>query len=234
MCRSIFKLLLVLLAFAVFSCAGVSKKEKEATAHFKVGVSYLLKGQTQAAYVKFHEAFKLDPDNREIHNALGNVYLQLEDYDNAEKHFLEAADIDDEYSEAYNNLCYVYYREGKYEKAIKRCEKALENPLYSTPDKAFYNMGRSYHRLARYPEAVDAFNNAVKRFPNFFQAYYGLALAYNARKMYGKAAEAMGYAVGFDPRFRGDAAKAEREFLNQQAEGKNLKDLPDYIEILHY
>lgn len=230
-----FVVVLVAIAFASsMSCAGSSKRRNEAEARFKLGVSHLMSGNSQAAFLKFQEALKLDPDNKEIHNGLGNVYIQLKEFGNAEKAFLKAVELDRNYSEAYNNLCYVYYITAEYERAVRNCRKALENPLYPTPEKAFYNTGRSQYRLGDFDGAVESFTNAVKRFPNFYQAYYGLALAYNAVKKYGKAATAMGDAIGFDPRFFGDRAKAEREFNRLKAQGGDIKDLEDYIDILHY
>lgn len=234
-----FRLFLLLAAVFVVcvSCAGASRKENEAQAHYKIGVSHLASDNTQAAFLKFQEALKLDPDNKEIHNALGNVYLRLDEYGNAEEQFEEAVNIDKQYSEAYNNLCFVYYSTGRFERAVETCGKALENPLYATPEKAFYNLGRSHYRLGNFADAVTAYTNAAKRYPNFFPAFYGLALAYNASRMYGEAASAMGDAIGFDPRFHGDRVKAGKEFRRQMADARDLKerkDLQDFIEILHY
>jgi Tfp pilus assembly protein PilF len=230
-----FVVLLVAIAFASgMSCAGAEKRKNEAEAHFKLGVSHLMSGNSQAAFLKFQEALKLDPDNKEIYNGLGNVYIQLKEFGNAEKEFLKAVEHDRNFSEAYNNLCYVYYNTAQYESAVRNCRKALENPLYPTPEKAFYNIGRSQYRLGNFDGAIESFTNAVKRFPNFYQAYYGLALAYNAGKMYGNASIAMGDAIGFDSRFFGDRAKAEREFRRQKTQGGDIKDLEDYIDILHY
>jgi len=237
--RGVFRIFFLAAAVLVVcvSCAGTSKKENEAQAHYKIGVSHLASGNIQAAFLKFQEALKLDPDNKEIHNALGNVYLRLEEYGNAEEQFETSLRIDRHYSEAYNNLCYVHYMTGRFKEAIESCGKALENPLYATPEKAFYNLGRAHYRLGNFAEAAAAFTNAAKRYPNFFPAFYGLALAYNASRMYGEAASAMGDAIGFDPRFLGDRVKAEKEFRKQMADAldtREHKDLKDYIEILHY
>lgn len=218
---------------SLFSCASVQKVE-EARAHYKMGVSHLNVGNIQTAFVEFQKALELDPDNKEVHNAVGVVYLQLFDLEKAKQSFLNAVKVESNYSEAHNNLCFVYYRTKRFKKAIKSCKKALQNPLYVTPEKAFYNLGRSYYKLGRYNEAVDAFTDAIRRLPGLYPAYYSLALAYNAKQMYGNAASAIAKAIELDPRFRGDAGKAEEEFKKQAAEAQERRDLQDFLEILKY
>jgi Tfp pilus assembly protein PilF len=229
-------LLVALLALVLLSCA-TSDKKNEAEAHYKLGVSQLMAGNTQAAYVRFHESLLLDPTNPEVYNALGSVHLQLEEHEKATENFRKAVNLRKDYSEAYNNLCYVSYLTGEYREAIGSCERALENPLYMTPEKSFYTMGRCYYRLGEYENAVTAYNSAVKRLSNFSPGYYGLALAYNAMQKFGEAAGAMGTAIGFDSRFEGDKEKALKFFVNETARTRDpleLRDNQDLVEILHY
>ncbi|MEJ2183994.1 MAG: tetratricopeptide repeat protein [Nitrospirota bacterium] len=234
--RTVLSAFVIGLLLTTVSCSTMGHRKKEAVAQYKLGVSQFLAGNNQAAYVRFQEALRLDPNNKEVYNALGNVHLRLKEYEKAEKSFKKAVNLDSQFSEAHNNLCYVYYKTGRYEEAITSCERALANKVYATPEKAFYNLGFSYYRLERYDKALGAFEDALRRSPRSFQAYYGLALVYNAQGRYGKASEAMGFALGFDPRFRGNAARAEQEFMKEQTEsaGLDFKDLSDYIEILHY
>lgn len=217
------------------SCSSAQKK-KEAQAHYKIGASHLNAGNSQLAYVEFQRAVELDSGSKEVHNALGLTYLKFADWKKAEQHFKEAVDIDSDFSEAHNNLCWAYYLTKHYESAVESCLRALENKLYSTPEKAFYNLGLSYLRLGKNNEAIEAFNDASRRQPTLSLAYYGLALAYNAKGMYGDAASAMEKAVGLDSRFQGDRKKAEREFSASQsgADQRELNDYRNYIEILRY
>jgi Tfp pilus assembly protein PilF len=231
---SIIKVLVLLLTLLLLSCAGVEDK-RESKAHYKLGVSYLSSGQHQAAYVEFQKAMNLNPKDKEIHNALGIVSLKLEDPESAEGYFTNAVELDPGYSEAFNNLCFLYVTIGQYDKATESCLEALGNPIYTTPEKAFYNLGRAYYMLGDYARAVESFKNAVRRYPSLLPAYYGLALAYNATHNYGKAAEAMTKAIELDPRFKGNGKKADEEFRRQlAARGGVSKDISDYIEILKY
>jgi Tfp pilus assembly protein PilF len=234
--RRYVKFLVPFLALLVLSCAA-SQKKNEAEARYKVGVSHFMAGDTQAAYVKFHESIRMDPNNPDVYNALGSVHIQREEYGKAAENFRKAASLRKDYSEAYNNLCYVSYLRGEYREAIRSCERAIENPLYMTPEKSFYTMGRCYYRLGEYEKAVGAYDSSVKRLSNFSPGYYGLALAYNAMQKFGEAAGAMGTAIGFDDRFQGDKEKAMKFFVNETARTRDpleLRDNQDFVEILHY
>jgi type IV pilus assembly protein PilF len=225
-------------AAALLSCVS-AERVKNAEAHYKLGNSHLVVGDNQAAFVEFQKALELDPRNAAVHNAIGVVYLNLSDYRKARQFFMEAVDLDSSYSEAYNNLCYADYNLMKWQEAVESCMEALENPLYLTAEKAYYNLGRAYYRMGEYEKAEQAYQSAVKRFPrddpNLSLAYYGLALTYNARGMYGEAASAMARAVELDPVFRGDIVRAEDAFRTQKTRDPNQqKDLRDYLEILKY
>ena len=237
--ESRFGRLAVLLAFVVFSLLLVScispQTRAEADAKFKLGQSHLISGSNQAAFVKFHEALKIDPKHMDALNGLGYVHMSLREYDKAEEYFLKAVAVDKEFSEAYNNLCFTYYQGGRYHKAIDACNKAVENPLYPTPERAYYNIGRSYYKLKKYDESVAAFEQAVARHPNFFQGYYAVALSYNGMRMYSKASKSMGIAIGLDPRFQGNKKLAEDNFRAMKREGViDPLEADQFIEILHY
>lgn len=217
---------------AIGCISGMDKKKGEA--NLKVGITHFHSGDIQRAYLKFQEALKYDPDNKEIHNALGNVYLRLNERDNAVKSFTQAVELDSTYSEAWNNLCAVKYMMRRYNDAISDCKHSLANPMYATPEMAYSNMGYSYFRMGRLGEAKDAFDGATIRQPVYFVAYYALALIYNAEGKFAKAAENMETALKFDPRFRGDRIKAEKEFQVQRQSADYPRDYSDFIEILHY
>lgn len=226
--------LVLALVVVCISCAGFGAKKNEARAHFLRGVAYLSGNRVQEAYVEFQKSLELNSRDKETHNALGNIYIRLVDYQKAEEHFKKAIRLDRKYSEAYNNLCFIYYEQDRWDDAVEKCNIALKNLLYTTPEKAFYNLGRSYYRARKYPEAIEAYTDAIRRFPRGGQLFYALALAYNARQMYGNAADAMDSAIKNDTRFRGDRDKAEMEFKKQMDIADNPQDLEDYLEILKY
>jgi len=234
--RALALLAVAALALGALSCRSPgSKKSEIAQSNYQLGMSHLVTGDTQSAFVKFHEALLLKSNHKEAMNGLGYVYLSRNDYKKAEESFRSATKVDKEYSEAYNNLCFALYSQGMYKDAIESCSHALDNPVYPSPEKAFYNTGRSYHKMGRYKDAIGAFEEALKRHPNFFQGLYAQALSYNSDRQYGKAAEAMNLAVGLDPRFKGDKHLAESKFRELKEKGIIAPDeVSQFLEILHY
>lgn len=227
----------VVLMFALtlmVSCAG-SKSKKTARAHYDLGRAKLSTEQYQAAFVEFQKSLGFYSRDKEVHNAIGIVYLNLEDLKEAEKHFKKAARLDSKYSEAHNNLCFVYFKQEKWADAEKSCQKALKNPLYVTPEKAYYNLGSMYYKKGDYSKAIEAYTKAVRRNPIFVSGYYGLALSYNAKELYGDAANAMQSAVNFN--FKGDKQKAAEEFRRQlllATDRETSMKYTNFLEILKY
>lgn len=222
------------LALFLVSCAS-GQSRKQAELHYKLGLSHIESEKYQPAFIEFHKALEYDPEDKLVHNGLGFVYLKFEDLQNAKKHFQKAASIDRNFSDAYNNLCLVNLRLKEYGQAAANCGKALENPLYETPEKAFYNLGMAWLKQGKTDQAIAAFRDALRRIGNFYPAYYGLALAYKAAGDYGAAGAALEKAVGLDPAFKGDMEKAEREFARRSAlSSSGEEETESLLEIFRY
>jgi Tfp pilus assembly protein PilF len=245
-------MMVICLVAVCASCAAMKERKNKSRAHFKLGVSYLNEDRLQNAYVEFNKSLNLNDKDHETHNALGNVFLMLEEQKKAEEAFKEAVSIYPEYSDAHNNLCFIYYLQKKWEESILSCNRALSNKVYGTPEKAYYNLGRTYYRNQRYYDAIRSFENAIKRYSIEPQLYYSLALAYNragmtlmsggreiiegcnAACLFDKAAMKMEFALKMDSRFKGDIDKAEQEFMKQKNVAEFPQDYLDYLEILRY
>lgn len=228
--------LLILIFFC--SCATVSiENMQKATAHYKRGLAYLTENNIQPAFIEFQKAYELNPEDKEVLNAIGIIYLlNFEDFQKAIDFFKKAVKVDRDFSDAHNNLGFAYEKAGRFNEAIDSYKQALSNLLYRTPEKAYHSLGRIYYRLGWYDEAIVAYKEAVKRMPDLYLAYYGLALSYNAKGRYGDASAAITKAIEIDPLYKGDMAKALEDFKQKKhkVKGDEEKDLTDYLEILKY
>ena len=232
-------ILFFLLVIFLASCAGTPLEEavQKANFHYQIGLSYLNDNNIQPAFVEFQKALEINPHDKEIHNALGIIYLvKLEDYPKALKHFQEALDIDENFSQAETNLGDTYAHMGEFDNAIASYKKAIANPLYKNAAMALNNLGMVYYRLSKFNDALDAYKEALKRFSNFDRPYYGLALCYNAKGQYGDAALAMSHAIEIDPLYKGDKEKAVEDLKDKKIRARGLeeKDIADYLDILKY
>lgn len=218
------------------SCATTGKDIEMANAHYQLGLSYFNENKIQMAYVEFQKAIELNPDDKEVLNALGVVYLQFDDLQKAEGSFLKAIKVDSSFSEAHNNLGATYGRMGRWSDAINSFKAAIKNPVYKKPELAYNGLGDAYYRLGRIDEAIDSYREAIKRAQDFYRPYYGLALCFNAKGRYGDAASAMTRAIELDSLFRGDKDKVIEYFNNKRIEAKDeeVKDIMDYLDILYY
>ncbi|MDA8170897.1 MAG: tetratricopeptide repeat protein [Nitrospiraceae bacterium] len=225
-------LVLLLLLAACFSCATAGRNQAEL--HYKLGLSRLESGQYQEAFVEFQKSLENRGDDKRVYNALGYIYMKWNDNADAIKSFSKAISLDPAFSQAYNNRCLLEYRQKQYELAVSDCGKALSNPLYETPEKAFFNLGLAYSKLGKYDEAIKAFRQCTVRMEDFYPAYYQLSLAYNAKGDYGDAASALQLAVRLDPRFKGDMTKAENTFRRGEGLPGGSEDAPELMDIFHY
>jgi tetratricopeptide (TPR) repeat protein len=224
----------------VIACATVEPtgdNTHTAAAHYKIGVSYLNENKAQQAFVEFQKAYELNPNDREVLNAIGYIYLvHFDDTAKAIDFFEKAVKAYPNYSEAYNNLGFAYEKQGQFDKAISFYKKAVSNLLYSTPEKAYISMGNSYYRLGKYEDAISSYKDAVNRAPELSLPYMRMALCYNAMGRYGDASTAMTHAIALHPVYKGDKEKALEDFttMKLKAKGYEEKDFRDYIEITKY
>ncbi len=231
------KLVLLMFVF-LFSCATVSIEDaQKATAHYKLGVSHLNENNIQPAFIEFQKAYELNPEDKEVLNAIGIIYLlKFEDYPKAIELFKKAVKVDGDFSEAYNNLGFAYEKSRMFNEAIASYRKALSNVLYRTPEKAYYNLGVLYYKIGKYDEAIEAHKDALRRASDLYLSYYALALCYNAKGNYGDASVAITKAIELDPLYKGNRSKAVGDLKQRKikAAGDEEKNIGDYLEILKY
>lgn len=209
---------------------------KEAEYYYKMGISSLNEGNVKMAYVQLHKAYDLDPNNKDILNSLGVVFMQLAEDDKALSFFKRVIELDKRYSEAYNNIGVIYLRRGNYSDAIDAFNRALSNPLYQFPERAYYNLGVAYYKTKRYDDAIRSFQSSVMLTPDFVMSYYGLALALNKKGDYGSASLALHKAIALDQKYKGNVEAYRKDLKNRalHSRGEDLIDINDYLEILNY
>ena len=165
-CSPAFNVVAVL-AMLSSACGPSPKRVEAAEVNFRVAKQFYAKNDLVQAMSNAMKARDEDPKNPEVHNFLGLIHLQRNELELSEKSFSRAVELDPKYSEAQNHLCLVLSERGEQDRAIAHCQKAVENILYATPERAYHNMGLAYERKGDTPKAVEAYQKALgynKRF----------------------------------------------------------------------
>lgn len=147
-----------LLALLLSGCATTSSRDSgpegertRSEIYLELGIAYLRDGRPRDALRKLEDARSLNDDDARIYNGLALTYQNLGFDDKAEEAFEEAVDLAPEDPQVRNNYGAFLARLGSYERAEEQFEVALQDPLYSTPENAYYNLGW----LAREQEDAD-------------------------------------------------------------------------------
>jgi type IV pilus assembly protein PilF len=232
-------ILLLVLALSVTQCAtgkNAVTREKEASAHFKMGLSFLNENSLQQAYVEFQKALDLAPDNKEYLYALGHVYFGQERYKEAEETFRKAIKIDPDYSEAHNYLGKVLEMEGKSKEAVAEYEEALKNPLYSTPQLPRFNLGNLYMTQGQYPDALKEYQEALKLDPSCNEStcalsHNGMGRTYFQMGRVKDAIDSYREAVKAFPNYVDAHYNLAFAYLKQGAKGEAAKEFKKVIDL---
>jgi len=122
-------------------------------------------------------ALELDPNLREVHFAMGSVYMWGRRFDEAIESALRAIKIDPNYADAYAQMAWFQMYAGRAADGLELIEQAMRlNPYYPF----YYStvLGQIYFHLKRFPEAAETFEAAVDRNPQFSMAHQLLAATY--------------------------------------------------------
>jgi type IV pilus biogenesis/stability protein PilW len=213
-------------------CATQAKVQrlKEASAHYKLGISYLNDQQNQQAFVEFQKAVELNPDDRDSHYALGHLYFVQLKYDEAQRAFKKVLKIDPDYSEANNYLGKVYEQKGELDTAIREYQKALENPTYPTPDKAHYNLGIVFQKQGKLDKAIGEYQTAVRINSDHLPAQYALAQLHADRGKFQEAISAYKEVLRLYPDFADAHYQLAWVYLKSNAKAEALSEFSTIVE----
>ena len=242
----------IMFGLSLLSCLrlkSVSQNDLKQSRYFKeVGQSYILEGKYQNAYVEFQKAVELNPLDKELYYYIGFIQAKWGAYDKSIEYFKKAIYIDKHYAEAHNHLGIAYLSLQKWDKAIDSFNKAIREPLYGTPEVAYYNLGTAYYYKGDYLESLSTIKEALKRKEIFPQAQYLKGQIYNKLGKTSEAVKAYKNAIKHYDDYgeahlelakiylkEGDRRKAFEHFeraANSSVDGKVKKEALKYIEIL--
>jgi protein O-mannosyl-transferase len=130
-------------------------------------------------------------DFAEPHYNLANIYLELEQFDNAEFEYRAALKLKPNYYSAELGLGSVKNKKKEYNLAIEHFLNSitLKKKITGQSDYplARLNLGEVYGKTKNYDKAILELNRALKNDPSMYLAHYNLGTAYMLKESYDNA-----------------------------------------------
>ena len=130
-------------------------------------------------------ALALDPNQAQVHIALGIIYYGTGKIDNAVDELKRAIELQPVIDDAYNWLGRCWQRKGDLDKAIDCFEKAI----YLRPGywENYNRLGICYYFFGRYQDAAEQFRRVITIQPDNYLGYNTLGGIYNLLGLYNEA-----------------------------------------------
>ncbi len=134
---------LLLLAGLLQACVAVNpgqtQDEKASAINVQLGIGYMQQNKLDLASEKLTKAIRQNPESASANNAYAILQERLKQLDLAEYHYEKATELDTNNAQAANNYGTFLCRNGRELESEKYFMRALDNPLYSTPEYAYTN-----------------------------------------------------------------------------------------------
>jgi type IV pilus biogenesis/stability protein PilW len=238
-----------LFAAILASCAGPSAdRKKEADARMRMGVTYIEQRNIPMAMRELAKASELDPGNPDVEMALGLAYQARGDQSKAEEHLRRAIDKKPDYADARNNLGIVLAERKAWDEAIREFEAAAANVMYTTPERAYFNLGEAYRAKGDPARAEGAYRRALQANDRYAPAYTALSGVLGGQGKWNDAASILTRCVEILPDYTpgwmelgraylrlsrpADALKAFDKVLTVSGDPEERKQAAGYVRLL--
>ena len=145
-------------------------------------------------------AIELDSSQADAFSLLGNIYLLTNQYEKAITEGERAVALNPNGADSHVWLAMILTSSGRPEDALKLIYKAIRlNPF--PPNWYFLSLGNAFFLMGDYNQAVEAYQKALQRTPDFLLAYIGLAASCSAANLAEDARAAASEILKIDSQF---------------------------------
>lgn len=141
-----------------------------AKVHTELGALYLQNGNLAVALEELSIAIAIDPEYAKAYGARGVAGFHAHEIPFADQDFRRALSLDANDPEINNNYGWFLCQVGREKEAIAYFQRAIKNPLYETPERAYLNAGACYAKLGDLAVAEDYIQHSLHIVPNNAQA----------------------------------------------------------------
>lgn len=161
----------------------VDKTRAQASAriHTELAASYYERTQYAIALQEIGAALQAEAGYAPAYTVRAMIRMALREDEQAEADFRRSLELDDGNSETHNNFGWFLCQRGRTKESIIQFKNALKNPLYTSPEMAYVNLGLCSRKAGLMKEAESNLQRALILRPGMPEALYGLAeLSYDS------------------------------------------------------
>jgi len=240
---------LLVVISCVYGCAAKGpSRDDMAKSHYQLAQSYMAMRDYSSALQELLDGVQMQPRNPDMHNLIAQTYQHKAAFEQAEIHYLKALELkhDDPYIQ--NNLAALYLDMQRWDDAATYFRRAADNLVFKYPVRALTGLGVAHYRAGEYIQAVMAYKEALKQFPDNLTVLSLLGQSYAKMEKFSLAQEVFERALEIDPldnalRFEyaqtllkqeeNDRALEEfREIANREDKSKLGKEAREYLQML--
>ncbi|HZV61483.1 MAG TPA: type IV pilus biogenesis/stability protein PilW [Methylophilaceae bacterium] len=201
------KMVLLICLLLLGGCASQEKMQRgeesntrqSARIHTELGAGYFAQRNIPIALEEFTEATQIDPTYAMAYTGLGLVYASLKEDAKAEANFKKALQLDPGSSESHNNYGTFLCSRDRIDESITQFLEAVKNPLYTTPESAYFNAGVCALKKKDVTNAEAYLRKALQIQPLMHSAAYQLASIQYGRGDYEQTRNYLQYALADNP-----------------------------------
>jgi protein O-mannosyl-transferase len=123
------------------------------------------------------ECMKINPNEPFVYFAIGYMYNERKNYNEAYKYYNKATELANNWAWAWCNKGNVLKNLGKYDDALKCYDKAIE--LKQDFHETFYNKGLMLSNMGKHEEAIKCFDKVLGIKPDFANVWFSKGLLLN-------------------------------------------------------
>ncbi len=186
------------------SCEAVYKQYLELVpgdAEILVNLAYVQMnlGDYDEAQLACEKAIGADKTYISAYNALGNIYGDKTEYNQAVRYYQMALKLNQDYTPAKTNILWALYHGAQYERCITEAQNQLKQGFEGYD--VYYYLGACYEATNLLPEAQKAYLKALDySFDDHSTTYYHLGWLAFLNEDYGKALKYNDTALSINPR----------------------------------
>jgi type IV pilus assembly protein PilF len=155
--------------------AGKTDPAQRAQIHTERAAEYYKLGRMAIALEAARQAISAEPKHAPAYNMLALIHMELGENDKAEAAFEQATKFAPDDSDVLNNYGWFICQRLDAKRSISYFERAIKNPLYTTPERALYNAGICAKRINDLTASQNYFTQSLKRNSQFAPSQFELA-----------------------------------------------------------